>query len=259
MPTARAVWTAFYMQLKQVVVDALALFFVIVQPLFIALLAIYVLRDSEGFQAIYVIVGSALTGLWSGTLFFNTNGIERERRMGTLEGIVGSPTHLATVVLGKALANSTLCLSSMIFSYPLAALLFGYHLEVAQPLLFAGSLLLTLFAMTALGMLIAPLISVRPATNNWTNLFEFPVYIAGGFLFPIALLPNWITPFSYLLSPYWAARALHAASGGGLSLEEILFAWFMLVAESAIYWFVSARLFRIVLRKVREDATLAWQ
>jgi len=255
----RVIWTVFYLHLKQVAVNSFVIISVIVQPLIIALLAIYLLRDTEGFQAIYVIVGSAVAGLWTGTLSFSTFNIQSERWAGTLENIIGSPTHLATIIIGKTLANTTMSLSSMLFSYPMAAFLFGYRLTIAHPFLFAVSLLLTVMALMSLGMVIAPIMSLNVGTALWSNALEFPMYILGGFLFPIALLPAWTTPLSYALSPYWAARALHATSSGGVPLNDVFISWGLLVGFSVLYWFISAWLFRVVLRRAREEATLGIQ
>ncbi len=255
----RVIWVVFHLHLKQIAVNSFFIFSVVMQPLIVAVLAIYMLRDTESFQAIYVIVGSAMTGLWVGTLFFSSFNIESERRAGTLEEIIGSPTHLATVIIGKTLANMMMSLSSMLFSYPLAAFLFGYQLTIAHPFLFAVSLLLTVLALISLGLVIAPFMSVNVGANVWINALEMPMYILGGFLFPIALLPAWTTPISYVLSPYWAARALHATSSGGVPLNDVLVSWGLLVGFSVIYWFISAQLFRVLLRRAREEATLGLQ
>jgi ABC-2 type transport system permease protein len=259
MKHLRVVWTVFYMYLKQISVDGFVIFTVIVQPLIVALLAIYMLRDTRGFQSIYVIVGSAMTGLWSGTLFFSSFNIEFERWTGNLENIVGSPTHLATVIIGKTLANTTMSITSMLFSYPLAAFLFGFRLTIVHPFLFAVSLLLTVLALISLGLVIAPLMSTNPGATVWANALEFPMYIVGGFLFPVLLLPVWTTPISYMLAPFWAAQALHATSSGGASLGHVFLCWALLIAFSLAYWFISAWLFRVLLRRAREEATLGLQ
>jgi ABC-2 type transport system permease protein len=246
------------MYLKQIAVDGFVVFTVIVQPLLIALLGITMLRSTAGFQAIYVVVGSAMTGLWSGTLFFSSFNIEFERWTGNLENIVGSPTHLATVIVGKTLANTTMSLSSMILGYGLATLIFGFGLAIAYPVVFAVSLILTVVALISLGLVIAPLMSTNPGATVWANALEFPVYILGGFLFPVLLLPAWTTPLSYILAPYWAARALHIASSGG-PIADILISWLLLIVFSVAYWFISAWLFRVLLRRAREEATLGLQ
>jgi ABC-2 type transport system permease protein len=259
MKQLRVVWTAYYLYLKQISVDSFVIFTVIVQPLIVALLALYMLRDSQDFQAIYVIVGSAMTGLWSGTLFFSSFNIEFERWTGNLENIVGSPSHLATVIIGKTLANTTMSLSSMLMGYTLAALLFDFRLTVAHPLLFFLSLLLTVLALISMGLVIAPLMSTNPGATVWANALEFPMYILGGFLFPVLLLPAWTTPLSYVLAPFWAARALHATSSGGVPLSQVFISWGLLIVFSVAYWFISAWLFRVLLRRAREEATLGLQ
>jgi ABC-2 type transport system permease protein len=259
MKQLRVVWTVFYMYLKQISVDAFVIFTVIVQPLIVALLALYMLRDTEGFQAIYVIVGSAMTGLWSGTLFFSSFNIEFERWTGNLENIVGSPTHLATVIIGKTLANTTMSLCSMLVGYTLATLIFDFQLTVAYPFLFLISLLLTVLALISMGLVIAPLMSTNPGATVWANALEFPMFIVGGFLFPVILLPIWTTPISYILAPFWAAQALHATSSGGASLSYVFQCWALLVGFSVLYWFISAWFFRVLLRRAREEATLGLQ
>jgi ABC-2 type transport system permease protein len=253
------VWTVFYLYLKLISVDGFVTFTVMVQPLIVALLALYMLRDTEGFQAIYVIVGSAMTGLWSGTLFFSSFNIEFERWTGNLENIVGSPTHLATVIIGKTLANTTMSLTSMVLGYTLAALIFDFQLTIAYPLMFFISLLLTVLALISMGLVISPLMSTNPGATVWANALEFPMFILGGFLFPVLLLPVWTTPLSYVLAPYWAAQALHATSSGEVPISDVITSWVLLIVFSVAYWFISAWLFRVLLRRAREEATLGLQ
>ena len=68
----RIIYTTMILHLKQIAVDSFVIFTAIVQPLLVAVLAIYMLRRTDGFEAVYVIIGSAMTGLWSGTLFFSS-------------------------------------------------------------------------------------------------------------------------------------------------------------------------------------------
>ena len=124
---------------------------------------------------------------------------------------------------------------------------------------FLIALIFTIVAFVSFGLIIAPVFLMNPGVQGWQNAMEFPVYILSGFLFPIALLPGWTTPFSYVLAPYWAARALHGASSGGDTPAEILFSLCMLVLFSLIHILIARKLFQVMLRKVREDATLGMQ
>jgi ABC-2 type transport system permease protein len=252
----RTIWMIAEMTLRQNVMDAFIIFTVLVQPLLIAILALWMLRDKGSQYAIFVVVGSGMTGLWSSLLFISGNSINIERWSGTLETLVGVPTPLAVIVFGKNLANVFQSLVSMVVSYLLAALVFHYPLQIVQPLPFLVSLLLTVIAFISFGLIIAPVFVMNPSVQQWQNAMEFPVYILCGFIFPIAMLPGWTTPISYLLPPYWAARALHATSSGGVELQQTLISWGLMLLFSVIYLLVAGRLFQAMIHKARVDATL---
>jgi ABC-2 type transport system permease protein len=253
----RVVRTTFELDLKQQAVDLFMIFGVVVQPLLIAIMAIYMLLERDPSRGIYVVVGSGMTGLWTSLLFRGTFNINAERFMGTLEGIVASPSSLATVVIGKTLASVTLSFLSMIFSYGLASVVFRFPLTIAQPVPFFLSLLVTVPAFISFGLLISPLMAVNLSLSGWVNALEYPMYILGGFLFPILLLPGWSTPLSYVLAPYWSARILHATSSGGATPGDMLLSWGMMIILGSLYMVASYHLFKIVLRKARIDATLS--
>jgi ABC-2 type transport system permease protein len=255
----RTMWMAAEITFRQQVMDAFIIFTILVQPLIIAVLALWMLRDKGGEYIMFVVVGSGMTGLWSGLLFICGNSITVERWSGTLETLVGVPTPLSIVIIGKNLANVMQSLASMVVSYLLAALIFGYTLQISQPLWFAISLVFTVVAFISFGLVIAPIFVMNPSVQSWQNGLEFPVYILSGFLFPIALLPGWTTPLSYVLPTYWAARALHGTSSAHASLEEMLLCWGMMLLFSAIYLLVASWLFKKMLVKARTDATLDMQ
>lgn len=255
----RAMAAAFEMTFRQMVADAFVLFGIFIQPLIIAVLGLWMLRDKGGDYAIFVVIGSGMTGLWTTLLFGSGNSITSERWYGTLETLVGAPTPIAIIVFGKSLANVVQSLGSMIGSYLLVSLLFRYPLTIAQPLLFVISIGFTVISFVSFGLVIAPLFILNPDVQRFQNAMEFPMYMLGGFLFPIALLPGWTTPLSYLLAPYWAARALHDTASGGVSLDQVAFSWAMLLLSSFITLGLATVLFKVMLRKARADATLGME
>lgn len=256
---ARALRAASVMAFRQNVFDLFIVFTVLIQPLVIATLATWMINDSAPQVIIFIIVGSGMSGMWSSLLFISGNSITWERWTGTLEMIAGAPTPIQVVVFGKNLAHVLQSLGSMIVAYGLVSLIFGFKIQISNPLLFVISLGLTIVAFICFGLIISPIFLLNPGVQSWQNAMEFPMYILSGFLFPIALLPGWTTPISYLLAPYWAARALHGSSSGRAEPQEILFSMAMLVLFSFVYLLISRKLFQIMLRKVREDATLGLQ
>jgi ABC-2 type transport system permease protein len=247
------------MTMRQQLMDAFILFTILFQPIMIALLALWMLKDKGPEYAIFVVVGSGLTGLWSSLLFISGNSINAERWSGTLESLVAVPTPFEVIVFGKNLANVIQSLISMVIGYMIAAWLFGYDLTVAQPLYFLVTVFLSVFAFISFGLIIAPVFVMNPGVRAWQNAMEFPVYVLCGFLFPIALLPGWTTPVSYLLPPYWAAVALHGTSSGGIPFSQVLFAWGMMLLFSVIDLLIASRLFKVMINKARADATLGME
>lgn len=252
----RTVLVVAEMSLRNQFSEGFVIFAVIFQPMIIAILALFMLKDKGGDYAMFVVVGSGLTGLWSSLLFVSGNSINVERWTGTLESLVGMPTPFEVIVFGKNLANVVQSLLSMISSYSLAAFLFGYSLTLTQPLLFFITLLISMFAFICFGLTISPVFVMYRSVQQWENAMEFPVYIICGFLFPVALLPQWTTPVSYLLPPYWAALALHGTSTAMTPLNQVLFAWAMMILSSFVSLVVASQLFKIMLYKARVDATL---
>jgi ABC-2 type transport system permease protein len=255
----RVVFAAFELTVKQSWTDSFVLFGILVQPLIIAILGIWMLKDRGGDYGIFVVVGSGMTGLWTNMVFMSGNSITQERWTGTLELLVAQPTPIQWIIFGKNLASLLQSLLSMVGSYLLAALIFNLPLKMAHPFYFAISLILGVISFVCFGLVIAPIFVMNPSVQRWQNSMEYPIFILCGFLFPIALLPGWTTPISYLLSPYWTARALHGASSGSAPLSEISLSWIMMLLFSVIYLIVSRVLFRVMLRKARTDASLIGQ
>ena len=247
---------AFEVEMRQNLTDGFVIFGILIQPLIVAFMALWMLKGQGPGHAIFVVVGSGMTGLWTTLLFNGGHSITGERWTGTLEPLVASPASLRLIVYGKVLANVTQSLLSMAGCYTLISLILGYPLTLVHPWLFFISLLFTVFALVSFGLIIASFFILVPDFARMVNTLEFPVYILCGFLFPIVLLPGWTTPLSYILSPYWAALALHGASQGTLSPEQIWGVLGLLVLFSLIYIFASGRLYRVILRKARADATL---
>lgn len=253
---ANVMWWAARTSIQEAAVDAFVIFTLIIQPLIVALIGLWVLRDTKPNAAIYVVVGSGMSGLWSSMIYISGQAITRERWTGTLETVVAMPTPLWVVVTGRNLAHVTQSLLSMITSYLVASLFMGYALSITQPGFFVISLVLIVLSFVAFGLIIAPIFLLSPVVQSFTNGMEFPIYVLSGFLFPIALLPGWTTPLSYLLTPYWAARALHASAHGRNNTNEILFCWALMLISAAFYLLISQRLFQTILRRVRENGTL---
>lgn len=254
--SVQVVGTTMRMTFYQNVFDGFIIFTILIQPLMVALLALWMLRGRGPDYGIYVVVGGGMAGLWSSLLFISGHAITHERWFGTLETLTGVPTPLQWVVLGKTFAQVIQSLISMVATYVMASLILGYPLSVASPILFLVSLVLTIVAFIAFGLIIAPLFVLNPMIAQWTNGLEFPVYFLSAFLFPVLMLPGWSRPFSWALPTYWAARALHMSAEGTGNFREIAFTWIILGITSLVFLAFSRGLFSAVIRRAKTVGTL---
>lgn len=245
-------------QFLEVTASLFMLFNALLQPFFIAIVAILMLRGQPDFEPVYVVVGSGLSGLFSVTLFTGANAVTRERFQGNLELLEASPAPVMVIMGGKMVGNLVLALTSMVVTYLVGAGMFQYSIAVDQPVSFAVSMLMALVSLWTIGMLFAPLSVLWPPVEQFLGGLEYPVFILCGFLFPVALLPGWFLPISYALPPYWAARALQGASLGSLQFDEIFMAWLILLATSGMVLVMSVILFRVSLSMARRKGTLGF-
>ena len=245
------------LQLGHLATDRFMLFGVIVQPFFIAVTVMFMLRHRPDFDPVYVVIGSAVSGLWSTLLFSGTWIIGSERWLGTLELVAGSPPPLMLIFAARLLGTMAYSLLSLALNYTIGAWLFGYELGLRDPVGFLVSLPLALFALWCVGVLIAPIGVLWRPVARFLTILEYPVFMLGGFMFPILLMPAWSNGVSYALPPYWAAEALHATSSGTTQWGSLPAVWAALLATSLATLAIAVPFYALVLRRARRAGTLA--
>ncbi len=107
-------------------------------------------------------------------------------------------------------------------------------------------------------MLIATTFVLYRHANALGNLLEYPIWLATGLLVPLATLPFWVTPISWLLAPTWGMQAIRGAAMGS-DPGQPLFAMGMCVLLAVAYYLGSRVALTYVLTKARRDATLSLQ
>ena len=139
------------------------------------------------------------------TAIFSTISIIEDRSAGFLQGVLVSPAPRSSVVLGKVLGGTVLALIQgglFLFLAPLA----GFGLSLSSFLLSLGFLLLTAFALTSLGFLIAWRMDSIQGFHAMMNLLLMPLWMLSGAVFPASGALGWIriliaaNPLSYGVS-----------------------------------------------------------
>ena len=255
--TSRVVARAFQIQTKLRVIEPFAYLNVVVFPLIVTTIGLYLL-SSKGHpgHAAYAILGGGLIGFWSLMYLNASNDINGERWTGTLELLMGAPSPLASIVVGKMLSSMLLGVCSFL---PVLALAFlGFHqlLPHVDALPFTVSMLVAVLTFFSVGMVLAPLNVMARWVFPLTNGTEILVFAFCGFMFPVSQLPGWVQVVSWLLPPSWAVRALYASVGEPYGQSYALW-WTLAAALSGVYLAISLLFFRFVERTSRVSGQLA--
>jgi ABC-2 type transport system permease protein len=250
----RLVGIGWLYQFKQLSRSSFDSFLAILWPIFFATVAFFMFRSGGDPEAlIYAALGAAVMGIWSATSLAAGTALQRERWHGTLELLVAAPAHFALVLLPVGLATSTIGIYCMATTLLWGRVVFGIDLPLDAPVLMALAIPATLLSIGALGFLIA--VAFARYRYAWAlgSMTEYPIWLICGFLVPLALLPAWVPPISWLLAPTWGMNAIRESSTGGSPLPDIG----MCAVLGVAYVLIGVLLTDRVLRAARQKASLS--
>ena len=206
---ARVVGLGLVIHVKHLSRNAFDVMATTIWPLVYATLAYFMYRAGAGPDALLLAsLGATVMGIWSITTVGAADAIQRQRWAGVLELLVAAPTPFWAVLLPITIATSTIGIYALVSTLLWGRLLFGIPLELEQPLLFALSIPPTIVSIGLLGFVMASVVVRFRAGWAVGNMFEYPVWLVTGLLIPVALLPYWVEPISWLLAPTWGMKAL---------------------------------------------------
>jgi ABC-2 type transport system permease protein len=243
-----------YFQFKAISRSPFEGLFQIIWPLFFATVAFLMFRaGTDPKTLLYASLGAAVMGMWSATSTTASGAMQRERWHGTLEALVASPPHFSLILLPITLAMSTIGIYCLVATLLFGRFVFGIDLTVENKVAFGVSIVGTVLSFGALGFLFA--VSFVRFRAAWAlgNLFEYPVWLIGGFLVPLVLLPNWVRPISWVLAPTWGMNAIRESALGGTPWPDLA----LCLALGVAYVTLGVLALDRVLGAARKRATLS--
>ncbi|NPV57158.1 MAG: ABC transporter permease [Anaerolineae bacterium] len=234
----RLFWRQMNVQLQIRTFNLYTLLLLFVQPFVFSAVGM-VLSQVAGNQKpdlVYTVIGGGILGMWSGLVFSSTFDIGRDRRDGTLEFIIGSPTPYSVVEAVRTLTNVLTGLVSLLAAFLVAVLVFDYTLDQVQVLPALVSLLLIVAGMWAIGVFLANFLVWSRLSGSIVEFFEFPVAVVCGFMYPIRILPEWMQAISAVFPIRWALEGLQAALYGVSDMNFYAGRWGMALALGLLFW-----------------------
>ena len=239
--------------MKSLTLSGFFILIVAIQPLIFASIAFFMFKSGRREESLfYAALGAGLMGIWSSTLFGSGGAIQWQRWEGTLEILIAAPAPFVLVIVPLTVATSTIGVYSVAATLLWGRVFFGIPFELAHPVLFALSLPLTVLSLGFLGLLLSSTFILYRHANALSNLLEYPIWLVTGLLVPVALLPGWVAPISWVLAPTWGMKAIRESALGGDPLPDLL----MTVALGITYLILGSIFLKNFERLARERATL---
>jgi len=129
--------------------------------------------------------------------------LSREKERGTMEVLLVSPLRPQQIIIGKVLPYLGLAFANVLTALLAAWLVFHVPFRGSVLLLLAESILYTLVSL-ALGILVAARTSSQRAAMLTAMLATMlPNSLLSGMIFPIASMPRWLLPVTYIVPARW--------------------------------------------------------
>lgn len=252
--SGRLVLLGWWLQLKMRSRSAFDGLLAIVYPMFFATSVLFMYREGGSTSALVgAAVGASVLGVWSAVATTASTSLQNERRLGTLELLVAAPRPFPLLVVPMTLAMGTIGLYSLVATLLWGKFVFAIPVSLEHPLVFLLASVVTAIGISLMGFLLA--VSAVRYRGAWAlgTAFEFPVWLVCGFLVPVASLPHWVAPISWLLPPTWGAAAIRDAAFGGSPWGDIA----LCLLLSAGYAVAGTWLCGRLVTSARANATLA--
>lgn len=240
----------------------------IVQALFGTAMFYYVARfvDSpelrqtlpqKGGYFAFSLVGFVFLDYLNAALDTFDRSLEEARDSGTLEHLLVTQTSLPAMLAGSALYPFAVTTLRIAVYFAWGALIFGFPLRSANWFAVLLVVLVSLLAFSGLGILSATYLLLFKRGNPAKWLLLGISSVAGGMLFPVSILPDWLQVIARLNPITYALDAMRAALLGSARIQNLLQPLAILLCFAAVLLPLSMFAFAAALRRTKATGTLA--
>ncbi len=192
---------------------------------------------------IYMVPGILASLLLNISAIVTAMGLARERETGTLEQLMVTPIHPATLLTGKCLPFVVFGLVDVCAILLLGSVLFDMPIRGSLWVVGLGAFLY-LFSTLGIGILIATLSGSQQQAMLGALAFMLPTMLLSGFMSPIASMPAWLQPLTLLIPMRHFIEILRGCLLKGATFTDLMPQLFALAILGAAILAISVALFR---------------
>ena len=214
------------------------------------------LPQSGGYFA-FALVGFVFLDYLNAALDTFDRSLEEARDTGTLEHLLVTQTSLPVILAGSALYPFAATTLRIAVYLAWGALFFGFPLRSANWLAVLLVVLVSLLAFSGLGILSASYLLLFKRGNPAKWLLLGVSSVAGGMLFPVSILPDWLQFIARLNPITYALDAMRASLLGSIPLRDVLYPVSILLLFAGALLPVSMLVFAAALRRTKSTGALS--
>jgi ABC-2 type transport system permease protein len=224
-------------------------------PFFAAIFLAGIGQAHRADLAPFAVMGPALIGVWAVSLDLAGSVIDAERSQGTFEMLVAAPASLSRVLAGRIVTITVFGMATLLEPLLVARFVFATAVSVVHPVVFVLALLATAVAMTGTSTGMAALFVAARSARRFSNSMNYPFYILGGLIVPVAALPIWLRPLSWVVYLSWSADLLRDTTNPA-PVPDVAARLAMVVLLGVIAYAVGVALTRRVVQGLRRQGTV---
>jgi len=156
----------------------------------------------------YSLVASLLMTVGQMSFFDASEILAQDRNQQILELAVASPTAYALPLIARILVLTSMGIAGFAETWLMARFIFGIHMTIFHPGIFAITLIFTVLAGAATALITTAVFCLTRTTRTYQNAISGPLYLLSGALVPVSFLPAVLRPLSRLLYLFWSADLL---------------------------------------------------
>jgi ABC-2 type transport system permease protein len=205
----------------------------------VAWTSMFFIKSGRGFESVL----SLLPGVVAISILFGTTSmlavtVTFEKKSRSFERLLVAPIPLEILMLAKT--SGAILFGTANAFVPIILATFLADLSQVAWAAILPALVLIAVASTFLGLFIAVSVSEVFEAQTFSNFFRFPMIFLCGLFFPIAALPVFLRPLSYLLPLTYGVDILHGAIHGGNTMP-IGLDFLIIAAFCMALFFISLR------------------
>ncbi len=205
----------------------------------------------------FVLIGLAFSGYFGVGLNSFAANLREAQTTGTLEAMLMTPTRLSTVIMSSSIYDYGFVTFQVFVYLALGGLLFGVQLDKGNTPAALVVLVLTIIAMTSLGIIAASFIMVLKRGDPVTLLISSLAVLLGGVYYPVQLMPQWLQQLSRLLPITYSLDAMRRTLLADASFQDVMPDIIALAIFGIVLVPVSLLIFRYAVHRAKVDGSLA--